>query len=1000
MSTPPPEQIEAYIQEYKQLEQSYKQLSKVVRKELKKTLKESGVKYLKVQRRIKTVDSLRKKLEDPNKSTPIHSVTELSDLAGCRIILYHDYEIDFIAQKINGAENFFNIHDRGELKHSRESYNALHIEVFLKDQNIIFKDTPIKQKIKCEIQITTALYHLWAESAHDMIYKAPKYETKQDQQYQRQFEEWFRNEARNNMRKQFEIDKTSMVWRRFQNGIKIISNKNIQKIEKLKSNKDISFEVDLLSQYVRIFGNRDPEKIDLVSFIQRIIRQSNQNLSNSHDEEKYLKSIYKSCIHILRELANRNIQPEAALDELLNITRNENQEIKWEAEDSLLSAIEYATEHNGYFNVIHIGKQAYLSQKLAELPVTRPTDNMTMFAKVCGRLLSVSSKNIETTNPERTERGRQLLPASLDIIEIRTKAIQSLFRMFDGNTSSEVVQNYIVGILCEHLIPSKISSLSMEWKKAIAENIITVLDFYYEVIEKVECHVMLSIEKNINIIKECYGKEFIASMKKLDSYLANNIGYQIYKTCFKTELADHSVKALKIEEEVISQELTQHARTLNSNNLEVYLDVIRYMSHRYSRDGNQFLDYKYTFHFMKLIGSHQPILAQHFLAEKCVEPFYAAILSGIYDTKYKNNANETVSQWISRGAHLNQCIEYLSQIKNLDIKTVTKIYERSKNTKEEKVSLNLLQLIIKLYKDHKTGKNIAISCIQQLSLIKHHYWMSMNHPKLITLFFDDLEDSDWLNIFECFIAVPDFQRTLSPGFAILSLLAQKHPKIFIKLFKARIDYSNNLDPSSDLYQDYEPVSFRNNYRNTPISENIDVLASEYFLALEQAILEDSKISSQDMNRYRDLFINIFAQDVGVVLIDYIKSREEKAHLPFILSVIQNPGYFRTSHNVAKELLQRIPERKTDQRKLIKALLGSITTPVAYEINTLAEMYKEVIEEIQKWQEHKNETVQEFAKAYIPLLREGLAYEERNANKMAYGLFGKLSDEMNQRKRHF
>ncbi len=80
--------IEKFIDEYKSQRSTYKEFGKIARKIIRTILKNNEFRYLVVSNRSKGINSLRKKIIEDKKYKELRTVTEIDDLAGCRIIFY------------------------------------------------------------------------------------------------------------------------------------------------------------------------------------------------------------------------------------------------------------------------------------------------------------------------------------------------------------------------------------------------------------------------------------------------------------------------------------------------------------------------------------------------------------------------------------------------------------------------------------------------------------------------------------------------------------------------------------------------------------------------------------------------------------------------------------------------------------------------------------------------------------------------------------------------
>ena len=160
------------LDEYEAMMPLYKRLESMVRQVLEQALERNGLIVTAVATRIKTPDSLAGKLA--LKGTKYHSLTDITDILGARIITFYTDDVDRIAAM---AEQLFEIDwensvDKRRL-HSTDSfgYNSLHYICRLPKQLVDDPDWPQLNEIRFELQLRTTLQHAWAAINHDLGYK-------------------------------------------------------------------------------------------------------------------------------------------------------------------------------------------------------------------------------------------------------------------------------------------------------------------------------------------------------------------------------------------------------------------------------------------------------------------------------------------------------------------------------------------------------------------------------------------------------------------------------------------------------------------------------------------------------------------------------------------------------------------------------------------------------------------------------------------------------------
>ncbi|MBQ7686043.1 MAG: hypothetical protein IJT28_02275 [Bacteroidaceae bacterium] len=165
---------ESLMQQFHDLRPTLEQLAEDAYDQLSRALKEQGIYVTAIERRVKTEKSLAGKLE--LKGAKYKSIDDITDLVGLRVITFYTDEVDKVAVI---AKRIFNIDwlesvDKRKL-HQLDSfgYNSLHYICRLKTGGPRF-----------ELQMRTALQHVWSTIEHDTGYKG---DVKIPREYLRQF---------------------------------------------------------------------------------------------------------------------------------------------------------------------------------------------------------------------------------------------------------------------------------------------------------------------------------------------------------------------------------------------------------------------------------------------------------------------------------------------------------------------------------------------------------------------------------------------------------------------------------------------------------------------------------------------------------------------------------------------------------------------------------------------------------------------------------------------
>ena len=162
--------VKSIINEYESKIALFDKAAKEAKEQICAALDDKSSMKIVVNDRIKTKNSLKKKLE--KNVDKYHSLNDITDVLGFRIICYF---VDDIGRISGAIEDIFDIDydnsidKRKLLNPNAFGYLSVHYVCSLKKSSIYDDDLC---SLKFEIQIRTLLQHVWAEIEHDLGYKS------------------------------------------------------------------------------------------------------------------------------------------------------------------------------------------------------------------------------------------------------------------------------------------------------------------------------------------------------------------------------------------------------------------------------------------------------------------------------------------------------------------------------------------------------------------------------------------------------------------------------------------------------------------------------------------------------------------------------------------------------------------------------------------------------------------------------------------------------------
>ncbi len=176
----------ALLSEYRQKQDELKQLSQLVYDRLRQKLIEQGLELNALECRVKTEQSLAGKLE--RKGDKYQELTDITDLVGLRVVTFYTDDVDKVAAIV---KHIFNVDWKNSIDKRKTheltsfGYLSLHYICYLRKEQVNDNDTAALADIPFEIQMRTALQHVWSAIEHDIGYKGGT--VKLPAEYRRQF---------------------------------------------------------------------------------------------------------------------------------------------------------------------------------------------------------------------------------------------------------------------------------------------------------------------------------------------------------------------------------------------------------------------------------------------------------------------------------------------------------------------------------------------------------------------------------------------------------------------------------------------------------------------------------------------------------------------------------------------------------------------------------------------------------------------------------------------
>ncbi|MBP3596216.1 MAG: RelA/SpoT domain-containing protein [Clostridia bacterium] len=270
------------LEEYLNMQLQYVELTEYIKNKVQNLLTENNIKYQNISGRVKSYESLEKKLTENQINGIRRNIMNLNDLSGIRVIFYDENVMNMFLKIIR--RNFKDA--KVKLPENILKYDGINITVSLGSEISKFNG------MFCEIQLTTVISHAMNEFSHNIVYKdVDELESKNLKEYK-------------------EIQNILEETRK--KGLEIIATFDVlsKRIESIK-NGYREIQNILSEQFINSIEN-----VDSINSLEHIINELIDIVPLIVEDEKVIKQIEKS--RIIEKIVNKFLElPEETANELI-----------------------------------------------------------------------------------------------------------------------------------------------------------------------------------------------------------------------------------------------------------------------------------------------------------------------------------------------------------------------------------------------------------------------------------------------------------------------------------------------------------------------------------------------------------------------------------------------------------------------------------------------------------------------------------------------------------
>ncbi len=968
--------IEKFIDEYKSQQSAYKDFGKIIRKIIRTILKNNEFRYLVVSKRTKGINSLRKKIIKDKRYQELKTITEIDDLAGCRIIFYLDKDIERFGNHIYKEFNVI----KEELKYSEDEYNALHFVVTLNEDRLKLMEYAKYSSLKCEIQLTTALYHAWSEMNHDIIYKPQKELSDFDKQTFSALKKEFSDVMKNHIKKaQHTFDFISYKVENIKQGKQVFDTKFLNNIIHSESNNELHKNLTLLHKYIGEFGDKTPKELNIIKIIESALEKSKPlkikpiKMTIGHLKGYTYADVADVCLDILNDI--RYFYPEKVFNLLIMLSLDKEPEVKKKSLETLSRLSQYnlhALKEIGYY------PQLLILGKIEKWSTEQLIERIESIVNISEKLLSPSFEGHSMKDYKTFSIQFGALKVDDNLKKIRERTIVLLKKLYLLVNDLKQRQKIIRTLKEVTRMPDR-GGYDKDMENMVLDDANALIDYYISIIPNADNEIVEDIEEDAYWLSRRFDAKKLTRIKELQSLISPNKEYDIFRVLvgykYYTKITDpEKVDPVKIDfKEVDARRKTKIQEFISDISEENYKDWERKIlsvikNYSFPEDQGKFFHFSF---FLNELGKQKPEIAYKLLIEneEKLKPFLTHLIAGIWESRLKRLAKELISKWVNEGKHLSECALVFNYVGEIEKTSINEIFKKAKKIKnkdaQNDIFNNIIRSIVKNYPKHKNTKNLFINTIEELTKNENWNWI-FNEWRGRDLILKALIKKDIDIVLKNLLLVPDIKYSVEE---ILTPIAEKYPKKIISFF-----YKRFLVKKNKKHEDYyDAIPYSLHEVNKPLNENAEIIIPEILKWFNK---KDYSLYWEGIPLIQTIFPT-FDKVLEKELIKLIKSKNNKK-VTIVLNILQAYEGEDFLHNVCKELIKEYPKNE-DYRKeifIVLSQMGGVSGEYGF-----VKGLKKKKEEIQSWKKDKNKAIQLFVKEYENFLDKRILYEKKQADEV-------------------
>jgi ppGpp synthetase/RelA/SpoT-type nucleotidyltranferase len=980
---------------FHEYEKDGKQLYEDFAELIKKLLTEAVAKDTKCPRvqayqsRAKAASSLKRKLENRGALDAPDIERTIKDLAGARVILYTNHDVDAFLQRRIIPENFKVQWDEVKAHHPTDEnehlkYEAFHYLVSLPDELTARKEYTRFRGLCCEIQIQTLLSHAWAESSHDIIYKGadtPGFGSKAIDalraRLNKTMDEYLKPAG-------YELDKVQADYDRLMQGKDLFNRGELEALTRCDNNNERFDRLEAIAE------NLIPNFDDIGSVYSEIRRTLLAVAGAARlTEPKPIviqggelqgipgKRVVEQVVQILSDL--RYVDVDGTFQTLVELY---NHETDHDVRNQIIGAVQKLAAYN-----LHVWRQVgpYIQMVLTE---TLAKLNQEEIVKIRSIAITVwrdclrSELEGTTWAADSVTISRGAIPSNENIKAVRAKAIEGLFMILNAS-QDEADQRAVVTSFWEATqLPYQagysngVMGTALADMKAIAERLLPCLGkMEFDLWEHIESHMFHEFKRFRPIAEgeddkmgcKALAQALIGEINALRQKMNRNCAFVRYKTLvgfeavFSQQWDDDTFDHAKVEA-YRKARAVKYVESITPQNTKEWLKLISRCAATKSSDWATFPIFG---EFLRMLGQQKPQVALELLAadDANILNFLPAILAGLAASSAKAEYAAAVQQYVTGGQQLGAVARHYQIAQNATVASLANVLEAAIKADDSIAVSECLVLAVSKWANLGDGliDSLFLPALDYLTSKKDCRWVrgAWFLPEARE-FFGQLRPEQLAKVLENLVSVKKIDHHYE---RVLALIGRNRPELVWRFFGARLS-------KDDGEEGYEAIPYQLFDLNKVLNADPDAAVNE----LRSWYHPDDKMFQFTGGRLLHAVFPTFTEGLAGAFVRLVEGGGDD-DIEFALHTLHNYRGEATLHPVAKAIVARLAG--DDSRLSRVEILLENTGVVSGEFG-MVEALRERKAMMTGWLEDRDALVKGFAERAIRHLDNRIAMEQRSA----------------------